>query len=544
MRKHAITSALVAAVSTIALALPATGYGFDSIGEFAPSSTGAFSCGQCSYFQSADDGATTYAVPNSGVITQFAVRTGTTVTAGDTVQLQAYRSVGPNKVLIGASEVYSLAPSMGNLALQLGSRISVQAGDRIGLRINTTGGGGSNTTGVFATGSASFKIFQVFGVPNIGDTVSGGESSSLKLNAAAVVEADADGDGFGDESQDLCLGDSAHGDTACTGQLLGSRLGHPGNSGNSCGVDPCDVVQTSISGATLTAPANGVLLRWRVKGPSSGIEYRLRTLRDEGGGNLRVINTSSSGITSPGDSQKIYSAATRIGVKAGDRIALRVPGGAQFMTWSYPGSGRYALVNPSPADGAAGALGGESSDQFQALFNADFEPDADGDLWGDVSEDGCPTDATRKDDCIVPGVTGFGLTNKRFVIDAKGAVVSAKTPKGTTAKLMVNESATAKFTVERAEIGRKVGSLCRKKSRSNAKRKKCTRYVKVHSFSRTIGAGSHAIPYSGRYKLKGRTKTLPAGDYRLAAIVYDANGNTATVSPAKFTVARSKGGKK
>ena len=43
------------------------------------------------------------------------------------------------------------------------------------------------------------------------------------MNMQAALESDADSDGYGDSSQDLCPGDGGATDTACSGELFGSR---------------------------------------------------------------------------------------------------------------------------------------------------------------------------------------------------------------------------------------------------------------------------------------------------------------------------------
>jgi hypothetical protein len=100
---------------------------------------------------------------------------------------------GDDYTIIGTSVAGTQAP---NTVVSFPARISVQAGDVIGLY---EGGGtcGSETTGTYewvdgtneALGSTTtFKLID----------------DDFSFPVAARVEPDADGDGFGDETQDLC----------------------------------------------------------------------------------------------------------------------------------------------------------------------------------------------------------------------------------------------------------------------------------------------------------------------------------------------------
>jgi hypothetical protein len=85
------------------------------------------------------------------------------------------------------------------------TRIPIQAGDRIGATAGTgqeavfycEGGGSAGLGGV--VGDVPVGTSQTF--PPIG--------AGLELALAAVIEPDADGDGYGDETQDKCPGSAA-----------------------------------------------------------------------------------------------------------------------------------------------------------------------------------------------------------------------------------------------------------------------------------------------------------------------------------------------
>jgi Ca2+-binding RTX toxin-like protein len=86
--------------------------------------------------------------------------------------------------------------------------LSIKSGDHLGL---TTAGAGSVTWGCISTGSAADLIRQKNppdAAVGVAATFPGAALTNLKIGVSAVVEPDADGDSFGDESQDSCPTDS------------------------------------------------------------------------------------------------------------------------------------------------------------------------------------------------------------------------------------------------------------------------------------------------------------------------------------------------
>jgi PKD domain len=103
--------------------------------------------------------------------------------------------------------------------------------------------------------------------------------------------------------------------------------------------------------------------------------------------------------------------------------------------------------------------------------------------------------------------------------------------KGTNVSFSLNVGAPVTFTVDRSAAGRKVNGQCRKPTKKNRGRKKCTRHLAMKgSFSRSGAAGANQFHWNAR--LKG--KKLKPGSYRLIATV--GSGPTKSVRSAKFTV--------
>ena len=135
-------------------------------------------------------------------------------------------------------------------------------------------------------------------------------------------------------------------------------------------------------------------------------------------------------------------------------------------------------------------------------------------------------------------MTGSKADPRRFEVDPKGtketAVKSAR--KGTAFKFALSEAATVTYTIERRTSGRRVGGKCVKKTRSNAKRKKCGRFRRVGAFRAPGSAGGNAKRFSGRI---GKV-TLRPGSYRALLIAVDTAGNRSQPGRISFTVLKSK----
>jgi DNA-binding beta-propeller fold protein YncE len=139
-------------------------------------------------------------------------------------------------------------------------------------------------------------------------------------------------------------------------------------------------------------------------------------------------------------------------------------------------------------------------------------------------------------DTVRPVIRGLTIT-RAFRAAGHGASVARRPakPVGATVRYSLSEAGAAAFTVQRAAAGRKVGRSCKKPSRTNRKRKRCTRYVGVRGgFAHPSLAGRNSFHFSGRV----RKRKLAPGTYRLIEKVTDAAGNLSAPKRAKFRVVR------
>ncbi|MDQ3871241.1 MAG: hypothetical protein M3301_06465 [Chloroflexota bacterium] len=135
----------------------------------------------------------TYAVPvGFGVITAWSHSTGT---AAGALTFKVYRPTGAAKEFVAvAADARAVTP---DTVHEFPVRIPVRPGDRIGLSADEVqlayeSGDPADRIGFFSSDPA----------PGAVDTTDGEPFPSFKLDVAARVETDSDGDGLGDDTQD------------------------------------------------------------------------------------------------------------------------------------------------------------------------------------------------------------------------------------------------------------------------------------------------------------------------------------------------------
>lgn len=301
------------------------------------------------------------------------------------------------------------------------TRVQIVKGDRIGLDMT---GPSAPTLGLGSRDIAGATLSRAEGQPPPASMftfdATFGDSEPL-LNAD--VEPDADDDGYGDVTQDLCPSDP--GPEACDATLtIGAPdLTVPSSTIGVCfKAEPCSLWTSSTpigqERQRWASPINGVIVRWRVRlinlaaVPGTPVlgPYRLRTIRKASATGFPVAGASAfeSVPHTLVQSDTVHTFATRIPVLAGDRLAVDMPpnlgppwpGGLRFDGRG----GSHHFASPSPADGGSFTMTGSATGSPQ--YNADVEPDADGDGFGDATQDACPTDATAQGAC--PPAPGGG----------------------------------------------------------------------------------------------------------------------------------------
>jgi hypothetical protein len=157
--------------------------------------------GPATLIQTAVGSGASYTVPAAGVITSWSVNDGPQPLVGLKLKVVTPLPDGLNYTLAGESDAGAQVPSAINT---YSARIPVRPGDDLGI---FEGQGDCNAS----VAPGDFVFVGAFDMP-LGTTSPLISLEGIRLPITALVEPDADADGFGDETQDQCPGDaSAHG---------------------------------------------------------------------------------------------------------------------------------------------------------------------------------------------------------------------------------------------------------------------------------------------------------------------------------------------
>ncbi|MEA2473457.1 MAG: hypothetical protein QOE06_1372, partial [Thermoleophilaceae bacterium] len=150
-------------------------------------------------------------------------------------------------------------------------------------------------------------------------------------------------------------------------------------------------------------------------------------------------------------------------------------------------------------------------------------------------------DTGNPQDTVAPVLSAVSLTNKIFAVNPKGAAeisaakAKAKKPKlGTALRFTLSEAARVVFTIQRASVGRTVGTSCVKATKANAKKKHCRLLTPAGRFAANAVAGANTKTFSGRI---GK-RSLTPGSYRFVLVATDAAGNASKPVTATFRVVK------
>ena len=168
-----------------------------------------------------------------------------------------------------------------------------------------------------------------------------------------------------------------------------------------CGLDACTFVNAAGPGSTFAAPFDGVLVRWRIQTATVVSQWQLRVVREVTPGFWTANGTGPLETAAPG-AERTFEA--RLPIAAGELVAVNGPGPSASGPLGYRSvaGGTNRRWNPPLADGSAPRASNAAGAGFIGLYNADLEPDADGDGYGDETQDCDPANAAKTTDCAPP----------------------------------------------------------------------------------------------------------------------------------------------
>lgn len=143
-----------------------------------------------------------------------------------------------------------------------------------------------------------------------------------------------------------------------------------------------------------------------------------------------------------------------------------------------------------------------------------------------------PTDLPAS--VTAPRITKLAVVPSRFRRGTRNPVRTTKAPKTPRLRFTLDRDARVTLSAERARGGRSVGGRCVAPTRSNRRRKACTRYVRVTG-SKVISAkrGLNHVRFEGRFSNR---RVLSPGRYRIIAVARAGANATSKASRARFTL--------
>jgi hypothetical protein len=508
------------------------------LGETAGAVTAFGNCA-CTSVQFGDIGTAnnSYAFPFGGVLTKSGFYVGEEINAADWVQMRSFSHSGTNRVTVTGDGVKHMLQGLPPKSIStFYERLPVSAFGALGARYSIASAFIEATPTYFNSPNAVDEVLGAAASLAVGDSFENTPSKKLRVNVEAVLEPDEDHDGYGDVSQDLCP-ESPIGGGPCSGTLFGSDLQEAHGPGGGAAFEPL-LVQKTVDGASTALPFDGVVVRWRVLTSNSG-NFRVRILSPQGGSGLKVLSSSAVESVSVAPSPpigKVTSFATRLSIPAGSYVGVASPTQALPPAALHASGASATEFHDAPDGSTIGEPGTARS--WEVAYDADIEPDADHDGFGDISQDRCPgapsaqqppcpppAGSSSQETDAPPAITSFKAVPGRFRVKRGGAVVSKKlAPAGTKLKLTLSKAATVSFSVEEK-------ALCKSA-------KKCPPTFRVlHTFKRILPQGASTVAYSGRYRKAGKTRSLGPASFRVTAVPTDATGLTGPAKRTSFTIA-------
>lgn len=389
MKRLVLTVAIVAIIGIgtgTAQGAPAP----EHLGETATAVTSIANCA-CTAIQFGDIGTAhnSYSFPYSGVITKSGFYIGETPGAADWVQMRSFSHSGTNRVTLtgdGSKHMLQGLPQKTNSIFY--ERLPVSALGVLGARYSIGSGSIDATPTYFNSPNTVDEVIGTTTNLAVGDSWEEVPVSKRRVNVEAVLEPDEDHDGYGDVSQDLCPA-SPIGGGPCSGALFGSDLQEAHSGGGGSAFEPL-LVQKTIDGASTALPFDGVVVRWRVLSSHSD-QFRIRVLSPQAGSGLKVLGSSpveSVSVTPSPPIGKLTSFETRLPIPAGSYVGLASPT-KSLAPIALHASGASATEFHDANDGSTIGEAGTAR-PWEVAYDADVEPDADHDGYGDITQDSCP----------------------------------------------------------------------------------------------------------------------------------------------------------
>lgn len=160
-------------------------------------------------------------------------------------------------------------------------------------------------------------------------------------------------------------------------------------------------------GTSVGSPVSGVLVSVSVRTQGDGGTGTVRVLRPAGNpdpSTYTFVNRAEVPVPFTADGTPaghVTSVATRIPISAGDQLGWVLPGDALGNVYEMynDGTSQCAFTGPTHLVGNSGDYSTVGCNNMVMILAGSVEADADGDGYGDETQDMCPTDASTQGPC-------------------------------------------------------------------------------------------------------------------------------------------------
>jgi uncharacterized repeat protein (TIGR01451 family) len=324
-----------------------------------------------------------------------------------------------------------------------------------------------NTIAIIDNSATGAEYYFTLGDHSSGTLGYSSGSPNREVFLQGTIEQDADGDGYGDESQDECPGEPAH-------------------------APPCAGTDMSITSTATPDPVgvgNDLTYVLEVKNNSASPGTSVNVQDNLPAGVNVVSVTPSQGSCTSGATVNCTLGSVLGGATATVTIVVRPQAAGTLVN--------TATVSASQPDGIPENNSTSTSTTATAGGGG-------GGPGGDTT---------------APVFLSARVTNAVFSV--LGASASGGAPRGTTFIYSLSEAAQVVIRIHAKKPGRRVGGRCRRPTRTNRTRPRCTRFVLFGRLTDDADAGQNRRRFSGRI---GKKKMRP-GRYRARLVATDASGN-------------------
>jgi alpha-tubulin suppressor-like RCC1 family protein len=249
-----------------------------------------------------------------------------------------------------------------------------------------------------------------------------------------------------------------------------------------------------------------------------------------------------TGTTSSAGPDAARAGRTAVTLSPGLEVVSATPGAGAFAggTWSLPtltgGSNASLTVVARVTGTGAQTATLELTGVAEGFSDTDSTPGNRAPAEDDqasVTVTGTPVPPVN----LRPVLAALSMARRIFAVGRARTPIrlAGRTPRGSAFRFTLSEVATVTVLVQRRTIGRRVRGRCVARTRRNAQRRRCRRFVRAGLLTRrNMAAGRRRIPFSGRV---GR-RALRPGSYRATLTPTDTAGVRGSARRITFTIRR------